>query len=84
MRGHISQARVGGGGGVATMLLTWSRPIGNALAMGRLFSQPDLEENSMVSMQGAEPRGGAVRKIIRLVNFLSVTQDGRKKFYTMS
>lgn len=58
MRGHISQARVGGGGGAATMLLTRSRPVGNASLMGRLFSQPDLEENSMVSMQGGRAEGG--------------------------
>lgn len=47
---------------VATMLLTRSRPVGNALAMGWLFLQPDLEENSMVSLQGAKPRGAPSAK----------------------
>lgn len=63
MRGHISQTRAGGGGdGGATMALTQSRSVRNALTMGRLFSQPDLEENSMVSMQGGRAvGGGAVR-----------------------
>lgn len=59
------------------MPLTRSRPVGNASPTGRLSSQPDLEETSMVSMQGAEQRGGVTRKIIRLVNFLNVTQDTR-------
>lgn len=62
MRGHISQAGVGGGGGAETMALTRSRPARNAWPMGRLLSQPDLEGNSMAGMRGAEPRGALFTK----------------------
>lgn len=75
MRGHISQACVGGrvaeeGGGGAVML-PWCCPVGNVFPSGRLFSQSDLEENSMVSTQGVY----YILKIIHLDNFLNLILD---------
>lgn len=39
----------------------WCCPIGKTFPTGWLFSQPDLEENSMVRFAGGKTEGGGLQ-----------------------
>ncbi|CAG11582.1 unnamed protein product [Tetraodon nigroviridis] len=51
------------------MAIPWCCPVRKTFLTGRLFSQPDLEENSMVRRRGVRPRGIKC-KIIHPANIL--------------
>lgn len=72
MLGHISQARVGGRAAEGTMAIPWRCPVGKTSLTGRLFSRPDLEENSMVrrGVGGGVKLRGIKCKIIHPENIL--------------
>lgn len=50
------------------MAIPWCCPVGKTFLTGRLFSQPDLEENSMARRWGVKLRG-IKRKIVHPKTF---------------